>query len=282
MSCAHMRAYIASVALTICSLAACGPSVSGSDDTVGDDDSGGPDASLCTPTGAEVCTGAADEDCDGYFDCTDVDCYGVGTCPSNPGCGTLDLTEGQPLALPDSNTGSPTAACTPVSGVAQYTSAINFTGFETGQALQAADDILGICVVMEHSFLHDLQIEMTCPTGATVVLDQFRGVGSGGPLFMGQPNEDDEGGAPSPGTGFEYCWSPAAAQQMLDWGSTGTLPAGEYATSCPLTTFEGCTLNGDWTLKVTDLWGIDNGFIFSWGIKFDPSIVADCDDWPVD
>jgi subtilisin-like proprotein convertase family protein len=280
-----MKIALASVLLAASFLIGCGPSVSqgGDDDMVGDDEGGGPDAQDCTPS-PEVCTGALDEDCDGYFDCTDVDCYGIGSCPNGPNgnCGTLDLTEGQPLALPDSNTSTPTATCAPVTGLAQYTSSINFTGFSDGQVLEAATDILGICVEMEHSWLHDLQIEMTCPTGATVVLDQFRGVGSGGPLFMGVPNDSDTSATPVPGTGFEYCWTPTAVQQMLDWGSSGTLPAGEYAPSCALTGFESCTLNGDWTIKVTDMWGADNGFIFAWGIKFDPAIVEDCEDWPVD
>src|SRR5687767_7608340 len=132
MSCAHMKsAYIASLALVLSAFVGCGPSVSpGGSDDVGGDDEVGPDANQCVSSGAEVCTGALDEDCDGFYDCTDVDCYGVGSCPNgDPSqCGALDLTEGQPLALPDSNTSTPTAACTPVTGLAQYTSSINFTG----------------------------------------------------------------------------------------------------------------------------------------------------------
>ncbi len=280
----NMKPVLASIFLAASLLVGCGPSVSGSGDDVGGDDEGeAPDAAQCVPTGPEMCAGAADEDCDGFYDCTDVDCYGVGSCPDgNPACGTLDLTEGQPLALPDSNTSTPTAACAPVTGLAQYTSSINFTGFSDGQVLEAADDILGICVVMEHSWLRDLQMEMTCPTGGTVVLSQFRGTGSGGELYMGVPNDGDSSATPIPGTGYEYCWNPTmTTPQMLDQAG-GTLPAGDYAPSCGMTAFEGCTLNGDWTIKVTDMWGADNGFIFSWGIKFDPSIVEDCDDWPVD
>ena len=36
-------------------------------------------------------------------------------------------------------------------------------------------------------------------------------------------------------------------------------------------------LNGEWTIIVTDLWPIDNGFMFEWSIAFDPSLVVDCE-----
>ena len=41
----------------------------------------------CTPTGAELCTGGVDEDCDGFVDCADSDCA------SSPAC--LSCTLGQ-------------------------------------------------------------------------------------------------------------------------------------------------------------------------------------------
>ena len=41
----------------------------------------------------------------------------------------------------------------------------------------------------------------------------------------------------------------------------------------------GCTLNGDWTIRATDDWGIDNGYIFEWTVTFSESIIPDCDDW---
>jgi hypothetical protein len=88
-----------------------------------------------------------------------------------PACGELDLVEGEPLAL------------------GSYETSITISGFADGQTLDLGEDVLGTCVVMEHSWLRDLQIELT------------------------------------------------------------------------------------------DLWASDNGFIFSWKIKFDPNLVDDCDDW---
>ena len=36
------------------------------------------------------------------------------------------------------------------------------------------------------------------------------------------------------------------------------------------------TLNGDWTISVTDLWPIDAGKLHDWTIAFNPAIVQDC------
>jgi subtilisin-like proprotein convertase family protein len=38
----------------------------------------------------------------------------------------------------------------------------------------------------------------------------------------------------------------------------------------------GAPLNGDWTIYIQDKWAIDNGYVFSWSIAFDPTLVQDC------
>jgi len=249
--------------------AACGPALSSDDDGADDDSGDAPDA---TPGDPEICTGGADEDGDGYTDCDDADCIGTEACPSdNPNCGELNEVTGS-LALPDGEGNS-------------YTNALNFTGFSAGQTLDDITKLLGVCVNMEHSWLRDLQMEITCPNNTKVVLNMFLGQ-TGSEVFMGQPNETDEGTnvTPIPGVGADYCWTPTAANApMLDYANaTGVhdLPTGDYQASTPFSALVGCPLNGDWTIKVQDLWAIDNGFIFSWGIKFDPSIVEDCTTWP--
>lgn len=266
-----MKLGLASAILSSLLLIACGPSVSESGDDGTGDDAPDVDADSCVAQ-AEVCDNTTDEDCDGFVDCADIDCYGVGSCPDDPGgCGEADLQEGQPLALPDGEGGS-------------YISTINITGFTDGQFLEQATDFLGICVNMEHSWLRDLQIEMTCPSNVTVVLQMFLGQ-TGSEVYMGQPNDSDDV-TPVPGVGADYCWTPTATNlPMLEYvNMTGVhdLPPGDYQSVTPFNALEGCMLNGNWSIKVTDLWGIDNGYIFSWGIKFDPAIVEDCDDWPVD
>ena len=165
------------------------------------------------------------------------------------------------LALPDGT------------GIA-YETGIGFTNFSPGQVLSSIDDLVQICVIMEHSYLRDLEISITCPSGESVVLHNFAGQ-SGGQTFLGIPNENDEFlPEPIPGTGFEYCWTPTATNGTWLDNANGspTLPAGNYEAFDPLENLLGCPLNGEWTISVEDLWAIDNGFIFEWSIEFDASL----------
>jgi hypothetical protein len=268
-----VKLVFALASVMIPSLIACGPSVSGhGDDDDGSGADGGPNNGNCHPS-VEICSGGGDEDCDGLVDCDDADCDGQPACANASNCGTIEHPEAS-LALPDGD------------GVS-YTSAIMFTQFGAGQALANVNQFLGVCVNMEHSWARDLQIEITCPSGKTVVLHNFGGR-TGGEVFVGIPNDTDDVD-PVPGTGEQYCWTPTAtnptwleyANQHDPTGfSTVMLPPGDYRSYSPMSDLTGCTLNGTWTLKVTDDWPYDNGFIFSWGLKFDPSIVQDCSTWP--
>jgi subtilisin-like proprotein convertase family protein len=227
------------------------------------------DAGTCTATpGPEKeCGDSADNDCDGIWDCSDPDCSGVGSCPV---CGTIQHPESQPLALPDGEGGS-------------YTSKLSFKGFGQDQKFAAASNLVSVCVDMEHSWIRDLQIDLICPSGTSIALNKFLGQ-EGDEVFLGTPNDDDDIN-PVPGKGAKYCWSAAATNApMLDFANQQerpegwVLPPGSYRPSDPVTKLMGCPLNGDWTIKVTDLWADDNGYIFSWEISFDPTLVQKCDD----
>jgi gliding motility-associated-like protein len=155
-----------------------------------------------------------------------------------------------------------------------YQTSIIFNNFSPGQVLTDINDLLSICVNMEHSWMHDLQIELICPDGTTVVLQQqvFQGL-----CLLGVPNESDEGfDPPLQGIGWDYCWTPTATNGNWTqyWQNTGvgTLPAGDYNAFGDLNDFLGCPLNGEWTIVVQDLWGIDNGWIFEWSIDFAPEL----------
>ncbi|MEK7256955.1 MAG: proprotein convertase P-domain-containing protein, partial [Bacteroidota bacterium] len=129
-----------------------------------------------------------------------------------------------------------------------------------------------ICVNMEHSWMRDLEINLTCPNGQTAILHNFAGQ-VGGEVFLGEPFEGDEGlPIPIPGTGYDYCWTPDAANgtwiQIANQTQPNTLPSGDFSSFQPLDNFTGCPLNGEWTLEVVDLWPIDNGFLFSWSLEF--------------
>ena len=60
-----------------------------------------------------------------------------------------------------------------------------------------------------------------------------------------------------------------------------TLPPGNYAAAGQFSDLLGATLNGNWSIQVTDEWPIDNGYIFSWTIAFDPTILTNCSTPPI-
>ncbi len=160
---------------------------------------------------------------------------------------------------------------------ASYATTISFSDFAPGQVLTDINDLTGIFVNMEHSWMRDLEISITCPSGNTVMLHNHPGQ-TGGEVFLGIPYENDEGFLnPIPGTGYTYGWQVNPDYnytwiEYANWFFPATLPAGTYESYEPLANLLGCPLNGDWTIEVTDLWSIDNGNIFSWSIGFDQSL----------
>jgi subtilisin-like proprotein convertase family protein len=251
-------------------LFACGPRGNSTWEGGGGGGGGGGDYE-CTAGGTTetVCDDDRDDDCDGKWNCEDPDCSGVGDCPV---CGEAQHEEGEPLALPDDG-----------SGTSAYVSTITITGFGADQTITDVSLFHGVCVNMEHSWLRDLQIELTSPDGTLITLQQFLGT-TGGEVYMGAPNDDDLT-VPTPGIGADYCWTPTAMNPpMLDMAnSTGVhdLPSGDYQAVSGFGGLVGTPLNGDWTIRVTDWWASDNGFIFSWTINFDPGSVEDCSE-PID
>ena len=166
-----------------------------------------------------------------------------------------------------------------------FTSDLVFTQFDPGQSVTSTNDILSVCVNMEHSYMGDLVLQVTCPNGQTMVMHQQ----GGGGTFIGDANDTDEPpNPPVPGVCWNYCWSPTATlgtwADCANFGPTpnvmpssqGTaLVPGTYTPVQPFTNLIGCPLNGTWTFTSTDLYAIDNGFICDWSINFDPAIIPD-------
>ena len=173
---------------------------------------------------------------------------------------------------------------------ANYTTNIGIADFLTGQTITSASDIQQMCVTMEHSFLGDLEMVLTCPNGTqTTIFNSYSGSGGlvsggfgGGGTFLGQA---DDGGNGTPGVGWEYCFADNAT-----WGNFATeyaasnftavsnptpgqaMSAGTYKPEQNFSNFIGCPINGNWTITVRDNQGIDDGYIFEWGIFFNPAI----------
>jgi hypothetical protein len=275
----------------VAALSACGP---GARDHGNGDDDGTVDAAVVG--GPEKCDDHFDNDGDGRTDCEDVDCSGVGDCPV---CGNVVTPEATPLALPDgvssgatcstdAQCGAATPNCVASECHASYTSTLNFIGFPDNATLTDPTKLLKICVNMEHSWLRDLQMELVTPNGNHFLLDKWHDRTTAEEVYLGNANDSDDDATPVPGTGMEYCWTPAGVNEMIDHTSGASAPTkmtvggnqilspGDYKSTTPWSALQGTPLNGMWSLRVTDLWEIDNGFMFKWSITFDPSLVEDC------
>ena len=157
-----------------------------------------------------------------------------------------------------------------------YETSILLTDFAPGQVLKDAEDIEDIFINIEHSWMFDLDVFLRCPDGTQVILqEQTFDVDA---VFLGQPIDGDENIPNSVGVGWDYFWvgDPNLPTWREYWvqNDPDTLPSGNYRPSEPnlFEPLEGCPLNGEWTIVVQDLWAVDNGWIFEWGINFNPDI----------
>ncbi|MDX9751042.1 MAG: PKD domain-containing protein [Flavobacteriales bacterium] len=185
-------------------------------------------------------------------------------------------------ALPESNLGGGVAL--PDGSGVSYTSVLTFTNFLPGQTITDPNtEILAICAELEHSYMGDLVISITCPNGQSMTMHEQ----GGGSTYLGAANDTDSGNNPILGECWDYCWSPTATlgtfAQCAQFGATpnvttagqpawSALLPGTYSSVQPWSSLAGCPLNGSWTFTVTDMWAIDNGFICSWALDFDPSL----------
>lgn len=166
-------------------------------------------------------------------------------------------------ALPESNLGD--GIFLPDLQGVPFSTSLTFNNFDPGQTLTDANDLLSVCVSMEHSYMGDLTVQITCPTGQTTFFHQQGGNGT----YLGVPVDDE---SDTPGECWDYCWSPTATNGTWAENAGGTLPAGTYESVQPFSNLQGCPLNGVWTLTIVDLFAIDNGYICDWSMDFDPSL----------
>jgi gliding motility-associated-like protein len=159
-----------------------------------------------------------------------------------------------------------------------FSATLDYEFFTPGQTLNNISDLLGICVNMEHSYMGDLVATIVCPNGTSVALHQQ----NGGNTNLGNPNQIDD--SLLIGTGWNYCWSPAATNgtwadnslfgsdpnTMMNSSGNQSLVPRSYESSNSMIPLEGCPLNGIWEIKFCDLWGSDDGFVFDFSIDFEP------------
>ncbi len=190
-----------------------------------------------------------------------------------------------------------------------YQSSVGISGFDTSATITSAADIDELCIDIEHSYMGDIEIALTCPNGTTVsLMNAYNqtpfgwnelvpgGCGNGIGTFLGNDTNMD-GGAPGSPV-WTYCFSPTNATlgtmcdeeninntipndynslgQFLPNGTTGNNISmdtnGVYLPDGNFNDFIGCPVNGQWTITVQDNQGIDDGYIFQWGIYFNSSL----------
>lgn len=116
-----------------------------------------------------------------------------------------------------------------------YRSPVTFTDFAAGATISGVNDIRYVRLNMEHSYVKDLYINITCPNGQKAVLMKFGGENNSqckgaipasaegwsngwnidGRAAFGIPNGGSNKNSPcdptadnnGPGTGWNYCWS---------------------------------------------------------------------------
>ncbi|MBI5219816.1 MAG: gliding motility-associated C-terminal domain-containing protein [Bacteroidia bacterium] len=169
----------------------------------------------------------------------------------------------------------------------EFTSSITHTVFAPTTTIQDANDIM-VTLNMEHSYLGDIRMWITCPSGQSVYLKGVQQYQPGFEVFLGIPNENDDEINPlnpatnPPGTGWDYNFSSTAAYGSMLQESINhqgqpawhTLPQGQYKPEQSFNGLIGCPMNGTWTIHVIDDWQIDNGYIFLWRLDIlDTSLI---------
>jgi gliding motility-associated-like protein len=174
----------------------------------------------------------------------------------------------------------------PDGGGATYNAAVTVSGFPSTTTIGNATDLENICFTMEHSYIGDLTVTLTCPSGQSVVLFNEFGLGTGpGNTFLGDPVDPGTG---TPGIGFQYCFGdlgtfgPFSVENAAgNWIPSTVTPGfnsmapGSYQAEQSFANFIGCPLNGNWSITVTDNLFADDGFIFDWGLTIDPALYPD-------
>ncbi len=165
----------------------------------------------------------------------------------------------------------------------------NHTAFAAGQTIQNVNDIESIALDMEHSFLGDLEVWITCPSGNRLTL--FNGYQDSyySGAFLGEPI-DDESDECNAGTPYHYVWDHNATVSITDMAddaptysytdnagntyySEEYIPGGNYRPTGNWSSLEGCPVNGEWCINIWDHRQYDDGIVFSVELHFSDNMI---------
>ena len=157
------------------------------------------------------------------------------------------------------------------------------SAFAPGQVIQDVNDIVSIGIDMEHSYLGDLEMWITCPSGNRLTLfDGYHGDSDW--QFLGEPIDDDNDPC-TPGNPYHYTWSHDATstiEQVAENAPTYSytdnagnpyysheyIPAGDYRPTGDWSSLVGCPINGEWCINIQDHRRWDDGVVFSVELHF--------------
>jgi subtilisin-like proprotein convertase family protein len=151
-------------------------------------------------------------------------------------------------------------------------------GMSEGQTVGAAGGLARICFVMEHSYLGDLDIWITCPNGTAVDMHNFSTSDDVQRQLLGQGDQNTN----TPDPAGLYCWSVGAPNTMAEHvsifnvGSNQSMPTIDYKAEQPLSRFDTCLITGEWVLHVRDNLSNDNGSVSSVFIDFGTNLAPPC------
>jgi large repetitive protein len=159
-----------------------------------------------------------------------------------------------------------------------YTSQVVFNQFGTSDIIEDGSNMI-IMLDIEHSYMGDLDIEVVCPNGTRVELLDFSS-NTMNNCNVGGAGEYDDGEGP-PGDGAEYYFDSSAGTDFSSFSGPGStsatgvdIPAGTYAPDESFTGFNGCPINGTWTVQITDNYNLDDGTLFTWSVELGPTDIT--------
>jgi gliding motility-associated-like protein len=161
-----------------------------------------------------------------------------------------------------------------------FVSSLSFNVFGA-QQITSVDDFDRVCISIEHINFGDVEFELICPNGSSVMLKHAVAGGAN----LGEPVVFDDN---IPGVGYQYCFSHTSALGLMmeapfqegsymDQGNTYVpnreyLPSGRYTIEGSLADLIGCPLNGTWTISVADNTPGSAGHVFGWSLFFDEEL----------
>jgi gliding motility-associated-like protein len=166
-----------------------------------------------------------------------------------------------------------------------FVSGLDFNVFPAASQINSANDFDRICISIEHTDFGHLSIELECPNGTSVLLQDYSlgGAALGEPVIFGNPS--------IPGRPYTYCFRSNAQFGLMNetsfryhsyqdmagdyYNQEPYLPAGSYTPSESLQNLAGCPLNGTWAMRVTDRISGSSGHVMGWSLFFNDRYYPD-------